>query len=81
MVMFAEDFVHQRPHPMHILVPNLHKDRPTLRQQIPRHRQPIPQIRQIRMNPIPPRIPKRLHLLRLAGNVPGIAVLHVAAGR
>ena len=32
------------------------------------------------MNPIPPRIPERLHLLRLAGDVVGFAVLDVAAG-
>ena len=64
-----------------VLVPNLHEDEPALRQQIPRNRQPVPQIRQIRMNPIPPRIPKRLDLLRLAGDVVSLAVLHVAAGR
>ena len=33
------------------------------------------------MNPISPRIAKRLDLFRLAGDVIGFAVLHVAAGR
>ena len=32
------------------------------------------------MNPIPPGIPKRLHLLRLAGDVLRVAVFHIAAG-
>ena len=66
---------------MNVLIPNLHKDRSTLTQQIPRNRQPIPQIRQIRVNPVPPRIPERLHLLRLAADVFGFAVLHVPARR
>ena len=54
---------------MHILIPNLHENRPTIRQEIPRYRQPIPQIRQIGMNPIPPGISERLYLLRLTGDV------------
>ena len=28
--VFPKYFVHQRSHPMHILIPNLHKDRATL---------------------------------------------------
>ena len=32
------------------------------------------------MNAVPPRIPERLHLLRFAGDVGGVAVPHVAAG-
>ena len=66
---------------MHILVPDLHEDRPALRQQIPRNCQPISQIGQIRVDPVPPRIPVRLHLLRLASDVPGVAVPDVATGR
>ena len=54
---------------MDVLIPNLYEDRAALRQQIPRHRQPIPQISQIGVNPIPPRVPERLHLLRLVGDV------------
>ena len=64
---------------MHILIPNLHEYRPTLRQQIPRHRQPVPQIRQIRMNPITPRIPESLYLLRLSRYMIDVSVLHVPA--
>ena len=66
---------------MHILIPDLHEDRPGFGQQVTRHRQPIAQIRQIGMDAIAPRIPERLHLLRLAGDVLRIAVLHVAARR
>ena len=66
---------------MGILIPNLHEDRTTLRQQFPGNRQPIPQIRQVRVNAVPPGIPKRLHLFRLAADVLRLAVLNVAAGR
>ena len=65
---------------MHILIPDLHKYRPGIGQQIPRHGQPVPQISQIRMNPIPPGIPKRLHLFRLAGDVVDVAIFYIAAG-
>ena len=65
---------------MHILIPDLHKDRAGIRQQIPRHGQPIPQISQVGMNPVPPGIPECLDLLRLPGDVVGVAVLHVPAG-
>ena len=32
------------------------------------------------MNPVPPRIPKRLDLLRFAGDVIGLTVLDITAG-
>ena len=32
------------------------------------------------MNPVPPRIPERLHLLRLPGDMLGVTVFDVAAG-
>ena len=79
-IILSKNFIHQHPHPMDVLIPNLHEDRSALRQQIPCHRQPIPQVRQVRMDPVPPRVPERLDLLRLAGDVVGLAVLHVPAG-
>ncbi len=66
---------------MNILIPDLHEDAAALRQQLPRHHQPIAQIRQIRVNPIPPRIPKRLDLLRLPAQPFRLALLHVARAR
>ena len=65
---------------MHVLIPDLYEDAAAFRQQVPRHGQPIPQVRQVRVNAVAPRVPERLHLLRLAGDVGGVAVLHVAAG-
>ena len=66
---------------MHVLIPDLHEDRTTIRQQLPRHDQTVPQIRQIRVNPVTPRVPERLHLLRLPADVLRLAVLDVTAGR
>ena len=80
-ILLSKHLIHHRPHPVYVLIPNLYKNRPTLTQQIPRNGQPIPQICQIRMNPVPPRIPERLHLLRLAADVLRLAVLHVPARR
>ena len=54
---------------MDILIADLHEDRPGLGEQIARDRQPIAQIRQVAMNSVPPRVAKRLHLLRLARDV------------
>ena len=65
---------------MHIFIADLHEDRAGIGQQITRHSQPIPQISQVAVNTIAPSIPKRFDLLRLAGDVVGLAVLHVAAG-
>ena len=80
-ILRSEHFIHQRPHSMDILISDLYEDAPTLRQQLPRYGQPIAQVRQVRVDPVPPRVAERLHLLGLAADVLGLAVLHVAAGR
>jgi hypothetical protein len=79
-VVFPKHLIHHRPHSVDILIADLHENRAGLGQQIPRHGQPIAQVGQVAVDPVAPRIAKRLHLLRLARDVPGIAVLHVAAG-
>ena len=66
---------------MHVLITDLHKDRPAVREQTARHRQPVTKVGQIRVNPITPGIAKRLHLLRLACDVLDVPVLHIAIGR
>src|SRR5438094_1316554 len=66
---------------MHILIANLHEDRSRLGQELLRYGKSIEQVRQVRVNPIPPRISKRLHLFGLACDVRRVPVLHVAARR
>ncbi len=79
-IFFPKHLIHQRPNPMHILIPNLHKDRARIGQQIPRHGQPVAQIGQVGMNAVAPGIAEGFDLLRLAGDVVGVAIFHVAAG-
>ena len=66
---------------MHVLIPNLHKDRSGLGEEVTCHSESIPKVRQIAVNPIPPRIPKRPDLLGLPGNVLNVPVLDVTARR
>jgi hypothetical protein len=49
-------------------------------QQIPGDRQSIAQVGQVGVDAVAPGVAERLDLLRLAGDVLGLAVLHVAAG-
>ncbi|MDT4874314.1 hypothetical protein FQZ97_1096080 [compost metagenome] len=65
---------------MHVFIANLHEDGPRVRQQIARHGQPVTQIGKVGMNAVTPSIAKSLDLLRFAGDVVGLTVLHVAAG-
>ena len=62
---------------MHILITDLHEHAPALAQQLPGQQQPIPQIGEIRMNAQLPGIPEGPDLLRLAGEVLVLAILHV----
>jgi hypothetical protein len=80
--IIPKHLIHHRPHPVHILIADLHEDRAAnpVGQQIPRHGQPVAQVGQVGMDAIAPGVAKRLDLLRLAGDVVGVAVLHVAAG-
>ena len=54
---------------MDVLVSDLHKNRAGIAQQVANGRQPISQVGQVGMNPILPRIPERLHLLRFPRDV------------
>ena len=65
---------------MDVLVANLHEDRAALGQQVARHGQPVAQISQVGVDAVAPGVSKSLHLLGLAGDVRGLAVLHVTAG-
>ena len=66
---------------MHILVADLHEDRTRLGQQIAGDGEPIAEVGEIAVDAVAPGVAKGFDLLRLAGDVVGLAVLHVAAGR
>ena len=63
---------------MHILIADLHEDRPALGQQVAHRRQPIAQIGQVAVDAVLPGVAERLHLLGLAADVGLLAVLDVA---
>ena len=65
---------------MHILIADLHEDRAGIGKQIARDGEPVAQVGEIAVDAVAPCVAERLDLLRLAGDVVGVAVLHVAAG-
>src|SRR5262249_35848374 len=77
----TEDFIQRSADPMFVLIANLNENGACVFEQLLRHRKAISQICQIRVNSIPPGIPKRLHLLRLAGHVLDVAILYIPARR
>src|SRR6266480_2210295 len=66
---------------MHVFVADLHKDRAGLSEQVTRYTQAVSEICKVTMNAVSPGVTERLHLLRLARDMQGITVPHVATGR
>ena len=79
-ILFPKHLIHQRPHPVDILVSDLHEARAALGQQFPRHHQTVAQVRQVGMDAVAPGVAEGFHLLGLAGQMLQFAVLHVARG-
>ena len=65
---------------MHVLIANLHKDRAAVGEQVAGHGQAVAEIAEVGVDAVPPGVAEGLDLLRLAGDVLGLAVLDVAAG-
>ena len=65
---------------MDVLIADLHEDRAGLGEQIAGDGEPVAQVGQVAVDAVAPGVAERLDLLRLAGDVVGVAVLHVAAG-
>src|SRR5882672_6133625 len=66
---------------MDIFVADLHEYGAGIREQIAGDGEAVTEIREVAMNTVAPRITESLYLLRFAGDVAGVAILHVAAGR
>jgi hypothetical protein len=65
---------------VHILIADLHEDRAGLGEQIAGDGQPVAQVGEVAVDAVAPGVAERFDLLRLARDVVGLAVLHVAAG-
>ena len=79
-VVLSKHLIHQRSHTMNVLITDLHEDGAGLGEQIACDGKAITQVGEVAVDAVAPGVPKRLHLLRLSGDVGGPAVLDVAAG-
>ncbi len=65
---------------MDIFIADLNEDGAGIGQKIAGDGEPVAQVGEIAVNSVAPGVAEGLDLLRLAGDVVGVAVLHVAAG-
>ena len=65
---------------MNVSVPDLHEDRAAFGQQIARHGQAVAQVGEVGVDAVAPGVAEGLDLLRLARDVIGLSIAHVAAG-
>jgi hypothetical protein len=63
-----------------IFIADLHEDGAGIGEEIARDSEPIPQVGEVAVDAVAPGVAEGFDLLRLAGDVVGLAVLHVAAG-
>src|SRR5262249_31244370 len=77
-LLASKHLIEQAANKMEVVIPYLDEDAPALCQQLARNDQAIPKIGQVGVDAQLPRVPERLHLLRLPGHVHRAAVLHVA---
>jgi hypothetical protein len=68
-IIASEHLVHHRPHPVHVLIADLHEDRAAVGQQVEGDGQPIAQIGQVGVDAVLPGVSERLDLLGLAADV------------
>ena len=80
-IVFPKHLIHHRPDAMDILIADLHEDGAGLGEQIAGDGEPVAQVGEVAVDAVAPGVAEGFDLLRLAGDVVGLAVLHVAAGR
>ena len=79
-VLVSKHLIHHRPDAMHILIADLHEDGAGVGEQIAGDGEPVAQVGEVAVDAVAPGVAEGFDLLRLAGDVVGVAVLHVAAG-
>lgn len=80
-ILIPEHLIHQRPNAVDVLVADLHEHAAALGQKIAGDGQAVAQIGEVGVDAVAPGVAEGLHLFRLARQVVGLAVLHVAARR
>src|SRR5690242_14158376 len=63
---------------MHVFIADLHEDRTRIGEEIAGDSEAVAEVREIAVDTVTPRVAEGFDLLRLAGDVAGVAVLHVA---
>src|SRR5688572_2006975 len=66
---------------MHILIPDLHKDRTRLGEQVAGDGEAVAEVGKVGVDAVAPGVAESPDLFGLAGDVPGVTVLYVATGR
>ena len=78
--MLPKHLIHERTHAVDIFIPDLHEDGPGIRQQIAGNGKAVAQIGQVAVDAVAPGVAEGFDLLGFAGDVGGVAILHVPAG-
>ena len=79
-ILVPEHLIHHRPDAVDIFIADLHEDGAGIGEEIAGDGEPIPQVGEVAVDAVAPGVAEGFDLLGLAGDVVGLAVLHVAAG-
>ena len=79
-IVFAEYLIHHRPDAVDIFIADLHEDGAGIGEKIAGDGEAVAQVGEVAVDAVAPGVAEGFDLLGLAGDVVGLAVLHVAAG-
>src|SRR5579864_8132391 len=79
-VLIPKHLIHNSPNTMDIFIADLDKNGAGIGEQIPCDRETVSEIGEIAVDPVAPRVAKRLDLLRLSCDVVNLPVFYVSAG-
>ena len=79
-IFLPKHLIHQRPDAVDIFIADLHEDRAGIGEQIAGDGEAVAKVGEIGVDAVAPGVAEGFDLLGLAGDVVGVAVLHVAAG-
>ena len=80
-VIVPKHLIHHRPDAMDVFITDLHEDGTRLGEQIARDSEAVAEVGEVAVDAVAPSVAEGFDLLRLARDVVGVAVLHIAARR
>ena len=78
--MVPEHFLHNRPDTVNIFIPDLHKDGAGIGEEISGDGEAVAEVGEVAVDAVAPGVAEGFDLLRLAGDVVGLAVRYFVAG-